>query len=62
MTALEKFISRRKQDRIGPDALIGPANEFGRTTYRMRKSDGRPVFRDHLAGRNGRPADRIVAA
>ena len=62
MTALEKFISRRKQDRIGPDALIDPAPEFARSNYRMRKSDGRPVFRDHASNRLGSVCGRTAAA
>lgn len=62
MTALEKFILRRKQDRIGPDALMGPVPQYGRTKFRMRKSDGRPVFRDHILGNRGKAAARTVAA
>lgn len=62
MTALEKFISRRKQDRIGPDALIGPAPEFVRPNYRMRKPDDRPVFRDHAANRLSSATGQTAAA
>lgn len=62
MTALEKFISRRKQDRLGPDALVGPVPQFGRTQFRMCKSVGRPVFRDHIMGRRGKTVERTVAA
>lgn len=62
MTALEKFISRRRQDRIGPDALMGPVPQFGRTQFRMRKSDGRPVFRDHIVANRNKTTDRTVAA
>lgn len=62
MTALEKFILRRKQDRLGPDALAGPVPQFGRTQFRMRKNDGRPVFRDHILGSRGKTMERTVAA
>ena len=62
MTALEKFILRRRQDRIGPDALMGPVPQYGRTQFRMRKSDGRPVFRDHILGSRGKATERTVAA
>ena len=62
MTALEKFIPRRNQDRIGPDALIGPALDFVRSNYRMRKPDGRPVFRDHAQNRLKSETGRTAAA
>ncbi len=57
MTALEKYIARRRADGVGPDAMIGSAPAFASTTGRTRKGGARPMFRDYFPGQQARKAE-----
>ena len=62
MTALEKYIARRRIDGVGPDAMIGPAPSFASQATRTRKGGARPVFREHFPGQQVRKTEMDAIA